>query len=113
MQLMNRISYAFISACFGALIGVAGWWLYGTAHSLNYDGPEMAPVLRHWLRWTVITYGCLGFWLQHHAAEVVADTFAAIFHFEINDAPDRAARLALSLVFCAICLAAIWFTARG
>ncbi len=47
--LLDRLGYALIGLFFGALIGVAGWWLYGVAHSVRYRGPGMDPLLRHWV----------------------------------------------------------------
>lgn len=111
MHFFDRLLYALISSFFGAIVGVMGWWLYGQAHSLNYDGPAMHPVLQHWLQYSVATFAVLGFVLKDHVAEVVGDTLSAIFHFEINLTPDRNCRLLVSLVFLVLCIAAIWFTA--
>lgn len=110
MQLWDRLVYAFISALFGAAIGTAGWWLYGMAHSLNYDGPSMDPVLRHWLLSSIALFGVLGFIFQQMAADFAGDTISAILHFEFNDTPGNGTRWFVALVFVAICIAAIWFT---
>lgn len=110
MNLFDRFSYALISGSFGAMVGAIGWWLYGEAHSLNYDGPAMHPILQHWLQYSVAAFAALGFMLGDHAGEVVGDTFSAIFNFEINSTPEQNIRISGSLVFIAICLAATWFT---
>ena len=110
MKLFDRLSYALISSFFGAILGTIGWWLYGEAHSLNYDGPAMHPVLQHWLQYSVAAFATLGFILRDHAGEVVGDVFSAIFNFEINSTPEQNVRILGSLVFIAICVAAIWFT---
>ena len=110
MQLFDRLGYSMISAIFGAVIGVAGWWLYGLAHSLNYAAPAIDPVLRHWLVRCIAVFAVLGFVFKDTAADFVADTMTAIVHFEFNEAPDNAARYGVGLVFLAICIAAIWFT---
>ena len=110
MSLFDRLSYALISGFFGAIVGAAGWWLYGEAHSLNYNGPAMHPVLQHWLQYSIAAFAALGFILKDHAGEVVGDTFSAIFHFEINSTSDQNIRVVGSLVFLAACIAAIWFT---
>lgn len=110
MQLADRIGYAMLSAFLGALIGVAGWWLYGLAHSLNYAGPAIDPVLRHWLACSATVFAVLGFAFKDTAADFVADTMSAIVHFEFNDTPGNAARYGVLLVLLAICIAAIWFS---
>ena len=110
MQLFDRFGYALISAVFGLVIGFAGWWLYGTAHSLNYDGPGMDPVLLHWLRSTVAVFAVLGLVFKEAAADFVADTFNAILHFEFDDSPGHTVRWFMSLVLFALLIAAIWFT---
>ena len=110
MQLLDRLSYAFISACVGAAIGVAGWWLYGVAHSLNYDGPAMDPVLRHWLVCSIGVFAVLGFVFQQTAADFVGDTVSAMAHIEFDEVPGHAGRYLVFAVLLVICLAAIWFT---
>ena len=110
MQLLDRLGYAFISALFGAAIGVAGWWLYGVAHSLNYDGPSMDPVLRHWLVCGIGVFAVLGFVFQQTTADFVGDTVSAMVHFEFDEVPDHAGRYLVFAVLLVICLAAIWFT---
>ena len=110
MKLFERVSYAFISAIFGAFVGVLGWWLYGQAHSLNYTGPAMHPALKHWLQGSITVFAVLGFILRERAGEVVGDTLSAVFHFEFNSEPARTARLLVAVVFIAICIAAIWHT---
>ena len=99
-----------ISAFFGAAIGAAGWWLYGLAHSMNYTGPGMDPVLRHWLVCSTSVFAALGFFFKDTAADFLADAVSAIVHFEFNEAPGNAARYGVGIVFLAICIAAIWFT---
>ena len=66
--MFDRITYAFIGAIFGALIGVGCWWLYGLAHSLNYDGPGIDPVLRHWVTYAGGAFGVIGFLLRQRLA---------------------------------------------
>ena len=110
MQLFDRLGYAMISAFFGAVVGIAGWWLYGLTHSLNYTGPAMDPVLRHWLVCSTSVFAALGFFFKDTAADFLADAVSAIVHFEFNEASGNAARYGVSLVFIALCIAAIWFT---
>ena len=109
-MLWERLVYALISACFGALIGVAGWWLYGSAHSLQYHGPAMDPALRHWLRCSIAVFAVLGFVFKQAAADFIGDTLSAIFHFESSHWPGHGGRLVFGLVLLALCLAAIWFS---
>lgn len=108
--LLDRLGYALIGLFFGALIGVAGWWLYGVAHSVRYRGPGMDPLLRHWVQYGGAIFGVLGFLLRERAADVVADTLSAMFHFEFNPAPGRVASAVLGCVVLVIAVAAIWFT---
>lgn len=111
--LFDRLEYALIAAFFGAIIGMAGWWLYGMAHSLNYDGPGMDPVLRHWVQYTGGVFAALGFIFRERAADAVGDTVSGILHFEFNEEPGRAASAWVGCVVLAIALAAIWFTSPG
>lgn len=110
MAIVDRIIYALIGGVFGALIGVACWWLYGLAHSLNYSGPGMDPVLRHWVTYVGGTFALIGFLFLHRVADVLGDTINAIFHFEGNQAPNERSSPVVALVFIAIIIAAIWFT---
>jgi len=109
---LDRLGYALIGAFFGALVGVAGWWLYGLAHSLSYDGPGMDPVLRHWVQYSAAAFAVLGFIFRARAADAVADTVSGILHFEFDETPGQAAS---ALVLCVVLvlvlvIAAIWFT---
>jgi hypothetical protein len=61
MAIVDQITYALLGALFGALVGVACWWLYGLAHSLNYYGPGMDPVLRHWVSYAGGAFAVTGF----------------------------------------------------
>jgi len=108
---MERLTYALISAVFGAVIGVVCWWLYGLGLSLNYTGPGMDPVLRHWLIWSSGAFGAIGFVLRERAADVVGDAISAIFHFEFNQTPGESKGILVALMLIAIIIAAIWFTA--
>lgn len=105
---MDRVIYALIGSLFGALVGVLGWWLYGLAHSLNYDGPAMDPVLAHWLRWSVAAHAILGFVLKDKIGDVIGDTLSAIFLFETNQTSGAGVRTIAALVYIAIVVAAIW-----
>lgn len=110
MLLGERITYALIGATFGALVGAVCWWLYGLAHSLNYDGPGMDPVLRHWLTYVTAAFAVFGFIFRERVGDIVGDSLTAIFHFEVNEAPGQSASAVVALVFLAIIIAAIWFT---
>jgi hypothetical protein len=110
MAIGERITYAAIGGVFGALVGVACWWLYGLAHSLNYDGPGMDPVLRHWLTYVTAAFAAFGFVFRERIGDIVGDTLNAIFHFEINDTPGNSVGAVAAVVFLAIAIAAIWFT---
>jgi len=108
--LLDRLGYALIGAFFGSIIGIAGWWLYGVAHSLNYSGPGMDPVLRHWVQYSGGAFAAWGVVFRERAADAVGDTVSAILHFEFDEAPGRTASALVSCVVLAITLAAIWFT---
>ena len=107
---MDRIAYALLGSIFGTVIGGGGWWLYGLGHSLNYNGPGMDPVLRHWLVWSAGAFGAAGFILREYVADALGDTINAVLHFESNSAPRDGAGALVGLVFTAIIVAAIWFT---
>ena len=113
MNLWDRIFHAVLGAFFGALIGVACWWLYGLAHSLNYSGPSMDPVLRHWVIWTSAALAATGFMFRHSVVDVIGDIISGIFHFEISDTSNYGLRTLASLVCLAIIIAAIWHTTPG
>ncbi len=108
--LFDRLGYALIGLFFGALIGVAGWWLYGLAYSLNYDGPGMDPVLRHWVQSMGAIFAVLGFIFRARAADAVADTVSGILHFEWDEIPGRTASALVGCVVLALVIAAVWFS---
>ena len=108
--LFDRLGYALIGAFFGAILGIVGWWLYGVAHSLNYSGPGMDPVLRHWVQYCGGAFSAWSFVFRERAADAVGDTVSAILHFEFNETPGRTASVLVCCVALAITLAAIWFT---
>ena len=110
MDLGDRIFHAAFGALFGALIGAACWWLYGLGHSLNYSGPGMDPVLRHWIIWTSAALAVIGFVFRVSVADAVGDIISGIFHFETNDTSGHGLRTVASLVCLAIVIAAIWHT---
>jgi hypothetical protein len=111
MAITERFSYALISAFFGALIGVAFWWLYGLAHSLNFSGVGIDPILRHWLIYSSAGFAIFGFLFREHAGDVVGAVINAVFHFESDQLPNESAGVWVGLIFIALVLAAIWFTA--
>jgi len=110
MAIVDRITYALIGALYGALIGVTCWWLYGLAHSLNYHGPGIDPVLRHWVTYAGWAFAAIGFLFRQHLANVIGGTINAIFHFEVDIAPDERRGPVVVLVFLVIIVTAIWFT---
>jgi len=110
LAIVDRVAYALLGGVSGLLIGAAGWWLYGLAHSLHYDGPGMDPLLRHWLTWSGAGFAALGFLLRQRITQAASDTFTAIFHFELDYAPEARWGAIVALVFMAIVIAAIWFS---
>ena len=82
--MIDRITYAGIGAIFGALIGAACWWLYGLAHSLQYDGPGIDPSLVHWVKPFGAVFALIGFVLRDKAGDVVGHLIGAIFNFEAD-----------------------------
>jgi hypothetical protein len=111
MNILDRLCYALIGMVFGAMIGVVCWWLYGLAHSLNYAGPGMDPILRHWLTYASAAYAAFGFFFRDSVGNIVGDTLGAIFQFKANSVPEGKASPIVSLLFIVIIVAAIWFTA--
>lgn len=110
MAIIDRLTYAFFGLLFGALIGVACWWLYGLAFSLSYDGPGLDPVLRHWVTWVGGAFGVLGFIFRERLGDFIGNTISAIFHFEADSGRGSPASALLGLVFLALAVAAAWFT---
>jgi hypothetical protein len=106
----ERISYAIIGSIFGAVLGVICWWLYGLAYSLNYYGPGMDPVLRHWVASLAAVFAALGFIFRARVGDFLGDSLSAIFHFEAGDTPNNSVSPAFAVAFLAIIIAAIWFT---
>jgi hypothetical protein len=106
----ERFTYAILGAFFGAVLGLVCWWLYGLAHSLNYRGPGMDPVLRHWVSCLTVSFAALGFIFRARLADFLGDASSAIFHFEVGDTPERSVGPVFVIAFLAIILAAIWFT---
>lgn len=109
LTLSERLGYAAKGAVAGIPVGGLGWWLYGAAHSLNYSGPEMDPVLRHWIVLSAVTFAIVGFSFGPILGLAVKDTLMAIFHFEIGSTPQNVTPW-LGLVLLVIILAAIWFS---
>ena len=108
-EISDHLGNGLIGAIIGCIIGVIGWWLYGLAHSLNYHGPGIDPILRHWLTWSGIVFAVFALVLRERLADLVAATISAIFHFEIDQAP-RSSGLLVNVIFLCILVAAIWFT---
>jgi hypothetical protein len=112
MNVTDRLTYALIGFVLGAFIGVACWWLYGLAFSLNYSGPGIDPVLRHWVVYVGGAFATLGFILRDCVGDALGNTIQAIFHFESGDAPSSGTNPWVALVFLAIVLVAFWFITR-
>lgn len=104
----NRLICALKGATYGLLIGGAGWWLYGLAHSLNYTSPEIDPVLVHWLAPCITVFAGLGFVFRSDISEIVCDTFSAILSFELNEVPDGWAGIWVWLAFTALLVIVLW-----
>lgn len=110
MAIVDRITYALIGAFFGAILGVAGWWLYGLAHSLSYSGPGIDPVLRHWVAHAGWVFAVIGFMFRQRVADAVGDTLQALFHFEMDDRPGERASPLVHVLVVILIVAAIWFS---
>jgi hypothetical protein len=110
MALKERCAYSVLGVVFGAFIGLACWWLYGLGNSLNYNGPGMDPILRHWLTYSCGSFAAVGFLFRERVGDAIGDTINAIFHFESNHPPGEGERILVGVVFTAIIIAAIWYT---
>lgn len=110
MSIGERISYAILGAILGGILGVVCWWLYGLAYSLNYSGPGMDPVLRHWVASLASVFATLGFIFRASVGDFLGDALSAIVHFEFGDIPGNSVSRVFAVVFLAIIIAAIWFT---
>ena len=108
---MDRFSYAFIGALFGALLAVVCWWLYGLAFSIRYNGPGIDPQLLHWVKTLVGIFAVLGFVLKDKVGSVFGDTFASIFNFEA-DRTDGHISWWQALIALIIVAGLIWYLVR-
>ena len=102
----GRLGYGLVGAIFGCIFGGIGWWLYGLAHSLNYNGPGIDPILRHWVTWSGSVFAVYGLLFGPLLGAFVRDMLSAIFRFEIDVAP-RNPNLGVSLIFITIVAVAI------
>ncbi|HEY0973726.1 MAG TPA: hypothetical protein VGE57_04480 [Solimonas sp.] len=109
--MIQRLTHAALGALFSVPVAVVCWWLYGLAHSINYLGPGLDPVLRHWLTWIPGLFAVLGASLNDNVGSYIVEAISGIFHFETDVAPDEKVAPFACLVFLAISVAAIWFTA--
>ncbi len=110
MAIIDRITYAFLGLLFGALLGVACWWLYGLSFSLHHRGPGIDPILRHWVTWVGGAFAALGFLLRERVGDFIGATISAIFHFEARGARGSTAGALVGLVLLVIVIAVAWFT---
>ncbi|MES2951981.1 MAG: hypothetical protein V4858_25940 [Pseudomonadota bacterium] len=110
MAIIDRISYAFLGLLFGALLGVACWWLYGLSFSLHHRGPGIDPILHHWVTRVGGAFAVLGFLFRERVGDFIGNTISAIFHFESHSARGSTASAFVGLVLLAIVIAAAWFT---
>lgn len=106
-----RLEYALWGAGSGAVLGVMGWWLFGLAHSLQYDGLALDPVLRHWVLGGVVGFSVLGFVFKVGVLDVVFGALSAILHFEGGQAPDQRSGPIAALVFLVLVIVLLWFSA--
>lgn len=109
MRLSERITHALIGAVLGAGVGLAGWWLYGLAHSLQHTSPMWDPVMRHWVYSCGALFAVLGALFGQAVMSMLADAVSAILSFELGDVQRHASGF-YALVLLAIVLVAIWFT---
>jgi len=111
--MMDRLTYALISAVFGAVIGVVCWLLYGLGLPVRHGHYAIDPVLRHWLIWSSGAFGAVGFVLRERAADVVGGAISVIFYAysRSNPSPRENAEMLAGLVLMAVIIGAIWFTA--
>lgn len=113
MHLSERITYTIVGAAMGALMGAGCWWLYGLAHSLNYSGAALDPMLNHWVKPMAALFAIAGAIFGARVLDFLADTLGAILHFEMNDTPMKSAGLVFTWVLLGLFIAALWFTAKS
>ena len=109
LTVLDRVAFGAKGAVAGLPLGVLGWWLYGMAHSLNYHGLKMDPILVHWLTWMSAVMAVLGIVFGPLVGLAIRDTLLAAFHFEIGTYP-RNPSAWLAIVLLSILAAAIWFS---
>ena len=110
MAIIDRLTYTLIGSLFGALIGLACWWLYGLGHSLHFNGEGFDPVLLHWVIYVSATFAIIGFLFREFVAEVIGDVINAIFQTEVSQAPDSRSVPVIAIVFLICAFAVILFT---
>jgi branched-subunit amino acid ABC-type transport system permease component len=110
---MHRLTYAFLGALFGALIGAICWWLYGLAFSRHYAGPGIDSNLLHWLKASAIIFGTIGLIFKDRVGTAIGTVVATIFNFEAGRHEEtHLARWQIVLVLLLIAGAA-WYFLRG
>ncbi|MGP1516439.1 MAG: hypothetical protein ACTTJV_02345 [Ottowia sp.] len=108
----ERLTYAAIAAFFGALLGVALWWLYGLgfSHTLRYRA--LAPAaFWHWVLGMSGGMAALGFVLCERAADWLGHLLTALFRFEDFSLPERMSGFWWSLLAILGWIALLWITA--
>jgi hypothetical protein len=106
--MIDRIVYAIIAAAWGAVIGAACWWLYGLAHSLQYQGPGIDPSLLHWVKPFGLAFATIGFILGEKVGDVLGHLIGALFNFELGHHQTALTAWHVIVVVAAIG-ALIWF----
>ena len=84
---MDRLTYAFIGALFGCVIGAVCWWLYGIAMSRHIAGTGLLQAALPWVKAGGFIFGILGFIFKNRVGSAAGSVIASIFNFEAGNHP--------------------------
>lgn len=106
---MDRLVYALIGAGFGALLGVAGWWLYGLGMSVRYLGPGIDADLLHWVKAGAAVFAALGFLFKDRVGGLLGGSIAGVARFEAGRTEERHLTGAQIVVALVVLAALAWY----
>ena len=112
MQLFDRLTYALIGFLFGAVIGVACWWLYGVGMSRHHLGHGVDPMLRHWVQFVGLGFSAIGFLFREQVGDAIGNAIGAIFQWESERYTTRGSVALATALLVGVVLAAWWFAPR-
>jgi hypothetical protein len=80
--MIDRLTYAFLGAVSGAIIGVVCWFLYGLAFSSQLLGMGLNPEMLPWVKALAILFAVIGLVLKDSVGAVVGNALTFLFSVE-------------------------------